>query len=153
MRTLRLVIAATVKAPADLVYKVLNDLPRYPKLFKYMHDLRIVEQSDHTVLAEVTEDMFGMQIAKVLTKFVFEPPFKVFIEQVRGPFERAVAWFHLEPQGDKTRVIHGAEITVKGLLANIGMMLLGSGVAKARMTEELKAVKAEAEKLATNSKG
>jgi len=88
-----------------------------------------------------------MMVAKVLTKFVFEPPLKVLIEQVKGPFERAVAWFHLEPQGERTKVVHGAEITVGGLFAKIGMMLLGNGIAKARMTEELKAVKREAEKL------
>lgn len=148
MRTLRLVIATTVNASADFVYEVLSDLPRYPKLFRYMHDLRVIDQRDHTFLAEVEEDIFGMMVAKVLTKFVFEPPLKVFIEQVKGPFERAVGWFHLEPQGEKTRVVHGAEITVSGILAIIGMMLLGNGIAKARMTEELKAIKREAEKLA-----
>jgi carbon monoxide dehydrogenase subunit G len=71
---------------------------------------------------------------------------------VKGPFEKAVAWFHLEPQGEKTKVVHGAEITVGGLLAKIGMMLLGSGIAKARMTEEVNAVKREAEKLAAARK-
>ena len=146
MKTLRLVIATTINAPADCVYAVLADLTRYPKIFRYMHDLRVVEQRDHSALAEIEEDIFGMMVAKVLTKFVFEPPLKVLIEQVKGPFERAVAWFHLEPQGEKTKVVHGAEITVGGLFAKIGMMLLGNGIAKARMIEELKAVKREAEK-------
>ncbi|MCS7185680.1 MAG: SRPBCC family protein [Armatimonadetes bacterium] len=153
MRTLRLVIATTVNAPLDDVYAVLSDLPRYPQFFRYMHDLRVLEQRDHTVLAEVVEDMFGIKVMKVLTKFTFNPPVKLLIEQVKGPFAKAVAWFDLEPEGDKrTRVVHGAEITVDGLLGSIGMMLLRSGKAKARMTEELKAVKREAEKLAAASK-
>lgn len=153
MRTLRLVIATTVDAPLEHVYAVLSDLPRYPKLFRYMHDLQILERRDHTVLAEVVEDMFGMKVMKVLTKFTFSPPFKLFIEQVKGPFAKAVAWFDLKPESDgKTRVVHGAEITVDGLLGAIGIMLLRSGKAKARMTEELKAVKREAEKLAKASR-
>jgi len=152
MRTLRLVIATTVDAPLEHVYAVLSDLPRYPKFFRYMHDLRILEQRDHTVIAEVVEDMFGMKVMKVLTKFTFNPPLKLTIEQVKGPFAKAVAWFDLKPEGDKTKVVHGAEITAGGLLGSIGMMLLKSGVAKERMTEELKAVKREAEKLARGSK-
>jgi hypothetical protein len=52
----------------------------------------------------------------------------------------------------RRRSFTAPEITVGGLLAKIGMMLLGSGVAKSRMTEELKAVKREAEKLAAASK-
>lgn len=153
MRTLRLVIATTVNAPLEHVYAVLSDLPRYPKFFRYMHDLRILEQRDHTVLAEVEEDMFGLKVMKVLTKFTFNPPLRLFIEQVKGPFAKAVAWFDLNPEGDnKTRVVHGAEITVDGFLGSIGMMLLRSGKAKARMTEELKAVKREAEKLAVEAK-
>lgn len=152
MRTLRLVIATTVNAPVECVYNVLTDLPRYPKLFRYMHDLRLIERKDHTALAEIVEDMFGLKIVKVLTKFVFEPPFKVSIEQVKGPFERAIGWFHLEPRGRETRVVHGAEVTVGGVLASIGMVLLGSGQAKARMAQELEAVKREAERLAANGK-
>ncbi|MEZ8221053.1 Polyketide cyclase / dehydrase and lipid transport [Candidatus Fervidibacteria bacterium JGI MDM2 JNZ-1-D12] len=153
MRTLRLVIATTVNAPLEHVYAVLSDLPRYPKFFRYMHDLRILERSDHTVLAEVEEDMFGMKVMKVLTKFTFAPPFKLVIEQIKGPFVKAVGWFELEPQGNgKTKVIHGAEITADGLLGSLGVMFLRNGIAKARMTEELKAVKREAEKLAIEAK-
>lgn len=153
MRTLRLVIATTVNAPLERVYEVLADLPRYPKFFRYMHDLRVLEQHDHTVLAEVVEDMFGMTVMKVLTKFTFVPPLKILIEQVKGPFAKAIAWFDLKPEGDgKTKVVHGAEITVDGLLSSIGMMLLKSGKAKARMTEELKAVKREAERLVAGTK-
>lgn len=153
MRTLRLVIATTVNAPLEQVYAVLADLPRYPKFFRYMHDLRVLEQRDHTVIAEVVEDMFGMAVMKVLTKFTFKPPLKVFIEQVKGPFAKAIAWFDLKPEGEgKTKVIHGAEITAGGILGSIGITLLKSGVAKARMTEELKAVKQEAEKLVTGTK-
>lgn len=153
MRTLRLVIATTVNAPAEYVYAVLSDLPSYPKFFRYMHDLRILEQNDHTVLAEVMEDMFGLKVMKVLTKFIFNPPFKLIIEQVRGPFVKAIGWFELEPQGsEKTRVVHGAEITADGLLGSLGMMFLKKGIAKSRMTEELKAVKREAERLRAEAK-
>lgn len=149
MKTLRLVIATTVNASVEHVYAVLTDLPRYPKFFRYMHDLRLLEQRDHTALAEITEDLFGMKVIKVLTKFTFEPFRKVVIEQVEGPFDKAVGWFDLEPQnGGKTKVVHGAEISVGGLWGKIGLTLLGNGLAKARMTEELKAVKREAEKLA-----
>lgn len=153
MRTLRLVIATTVNAPLEHVYAVLSDLPRYPKFFRYMHDLQILERRDHTVLAEVEEDMFGIKVMKVLTKFTFNPPFKLFIEQVKGPFVKAIAWFDLKPEGDnKTKVVHGAEITADGLLGSIGLMLLKSGKAKARMIEELQAIKREAEKLAMKAK-
>ncbi len=153
MRTLRLVIATTVNAPAEYVYAVLSDLPRYPKFFRYMRDLRILEQHDHTVLAEVMEDMFGLKVMKVLTKFIFNPPFKLIIEQVKGPFVKAIGWFELEPQGnEKTRVVHGAEITADGLLGSLGMIFLKNGIAKSRMTEELKAVKREAETLRAEAK-
>ncbi len=152
MRTLRLVIATTVNAPAERVFAVLSDLSRYPRMFRYMHDLQLVEQRDHTALAEVTEDLFGMATVKVLTRFVFNPPSQVTIEQVRGPFTKAVAWFELEPQGESvTRVVHGAEITADGLMGRIGLVLLSSGAAKARMAEELRAVKREAEKVAARA--
>ncbi len=149
MQTLRLVIATTVNAPLNCVYAVLSDLPRYPKFFRYMHDLQVLEQNDQTAIAEIVEDLFGMKVIKVLTRFTFEPLRKVVIEQIKGPFDRAVGWFELEPQnGDKTKVTHGAEISAGGLWGKIGLMLLGNGIAKARMMEELKAVKREAEKLA-----
>lgn len=139
----------TINATVEHVYAVLTDLQRYPKFFRYMHDLKLIEQRDHTALAEITEDLFGMKTIKVLTKFTFEPLRKVVIEQVDGPFDKALGWFELEKQNDgKTKVIHGAEISVGGLWGKIGLMLLVNGVARARMTEELKAVKKEAEKLA-----
>ncbi len=149
MKTLRLIIATTINASVEHVYTVLTDLPRYPQFFRYMHDLKLLEQRDHMALAEIVEDLFGMKVIKVLTKFTFEPLRKIVIEQVKGPFDRAVGWFELETQNDgKTKVVHGAEISVSGLWGEIGLMLLGNGIAKARMTEELKAVKREAEKLA-----
>ncbi len=148
MPTLRLVVAVKVKAPMARIFDVLADVERYPKMFRYMHGLRVVEQSDQTVLAEVVEDMFGIKIFRVLTQFTFEPPAKVTIEQVQGPFERAVGWFNLEPQNDgSTRLVHGAEITASGLLGALGLLVLGSGEAKRRMTEEVEAVKREAERL------
>lgn len=151
MKTLRLVIATTINASVEHVYAVLTDLSQYPKFFRYMHDLKLLEQRDHTAVAEIVEDLFGMKIIKVLTKFTFEPLKKVIIEQVEGPFDKAVGWFELESlNGGKTRVVHGAEISVGGLWGKIGLMLLGNGIAKARMAEELRAVKREAEKLATS---
>lgn len=148
MKTFRLVIETTVNAPVEHVYAVLNDLLRYPKFFRYMHDLKILEQRDNVVLAEITEDLFGMKVIKVLTKFTFKPLSKVVIEQIGGPFKKAIGWFELERQNDReTKVIHGAEISVGGLWGEIGLMLLSKGIAKARMIEELKAVKKEAEKL------
>lgn len=148
MRTLRLVIGVKVNVPLERVFNVLSDLERYPKMFRYMHDLQVVERKDQTVLAEVVEDMFGIKIFRVLTRFTFEPPVKVTIEQVKGPFERAVGWFELEPQDDgSTRLVHGAEITAGGILGTLGLMVLRSGEAKRRMTEEVRAVKREAERL------
>ncbi len=151
MRTLRLVIATTVRAAPEQVFAVLQDLPSYPRLFRYMHDLRVIEQRDHTALAEITEDLFGLMTASVLTKVTFDPPRRVTIEQVDGPFVRAVGWFDLEPQDDgTTRLVHGVEITASGIMGAIGLKLLGTGIAKARMTEELQAVKRAAEQLAAS---
>ncbi len=146
MRTLKLVIATTVNAPAEQIFALLRDLPRYPRMFRYMHDLRVLEQWDGKALAEITEDLFGMMTAKVVARFTFEPPKRVTIEQIHGPFVKAVAWFELEPQNQNTtRVVHGAEITADGLMGSLGLLLLSNGKAKARMSEELRAVKKEAE--------
>jgi len=146
MPEFRLVLAVTVRAPIERVFAILADIERYPKLFRYMHDLRIVERQGKAVLAEVTEDMFGLKVFRVLTRFTFDPPRKVTMEQVRGPFDRAVGWFALEPQSDgTTRLEHGVEIAVSGILGWLGNKVLESGLAKRRMTEEVKAIKVAAE--------
>ncbi len=147
MAEFRLVLAVTVRAPIERIYALLADLERYPQLFRYMHDLRIIERKGKSVVAKVTEDMFGLKVFRVLTRFTFEPPRKVTMEQVRGPFERAVGWFTLEPQPNgTTRLEHGVEITASGLLGWLGAKVLESGLAKRRMAEELKAIKAAAER-------
>jgi Oligoketide cyclase/lipid transport protein len=92
MPEFRLVLAVTVRAPIERVFAILADVERYPQLFRYMHDLQVVERRDKSLLAEVTEDMFG-KVFRVLTRFTFDPPRKVTIEQVRGPFDRAIGWF------------------------------------------------------------
>jgi ribosome-associated toxin RatA of RatAB toxin-antitoxin module len=146
MPEFRLVLAVTVRAPIERVYAVLADVERYPQLFRYMHDLQVMERRDKSLLAEVTEDMFG-KVFRVLTRFTFDPPRKVTMEQVRGPFDRAIGWFTLTPQPDgTTRLEHGVEIVASGVLGWLGKKVLESGLAKRRMTEEVRAVKMAAEK-------
>lgn len=146
MPTFRLVLAVTIRAPREQVYALLQGVENYPRLFRYMHDLRVLERRDNTVLAEVTEDMFGLRVFRVTTRFTFDPPHKVTMEQVRGPFERAVGWFTVTEQPDgTTRLEHGVEIAVGGLLGLLGKKVLESGLAKRRMVEEVQAVKQAAE--------
>ncbi|GBC99862.1 hypothetical protein HRbin17_02393 [bacterium HR17] len=146
MPTFRLVLTVTVHAPIERVYALLRTVENYPRLFRYMHDLRVLERQDDTVLAEVNEDMFGLRVFWVTTRFTFDPPHKVTMEQVRGPFERAVGWFTLTPQPDSTtRLEHGVEIVVGGLLGMLGKKVLESGLAKRRMVEEMQAIKRAAE--------
>lgn len=146
MRTLRLVIATTVQAPLEQVFAILADVESYPKIFHYMHNLRVLERTNTTVLADVQEDMFGIHIFWVRVRFTFETPKKVTIEQLRGPFEQAIGWFELEPQKNgTTRLVHGAEITASGIVGAMGLLFLTSGEAKRRMTKEVKAIKKAAE--------
>ncbi len=146
MRTFRLVVSVDIKAPVEMIYDILSDLESYPKMFRYLHDIRVVRRGETEAVANVHEDMFGILRVWVLTKFRFEKPTKVMVEQIRGPFVKAIGWFQLEAKnGGWTTLTHGAELIAEGALGHLGILFLKTGEARRRMTQEVLAVKRRAE--------
>jgi len=141
---MELVISTVVKAPMGVVFSVLRDVKKYPKLFRYMKDVKVLSSSDDQVVAQVLEDVFGFHYW-VKVRFRFQPNKGMEVRQLSGPLKFAFAWFTLEEVEGGTKLTHGAEIHTTGLAAVIGQMVLSSGEAKRRMVRELMAVKREAE--------
>lgn len=115
-------------------------------MFHYLHQLKVISRNKNHLIAEILEDLFGLVKVWVRTRFRFEEPERVTIEQIRGPFTKAIGWFQLQKKDETTTsLVHGAELTAGGPMGFLGLFFLRSGEAKRRMMQEVLAIKERAE--------
>lgn len=151
---MQLEVSIFINAPVEVVFEVLRDVESYPKMFAYVKKLNVVWRSDDgsELIADILEDMFGF-LKWVRSRFTFMPPSRMEIRQLSGPFKSAIGWFELAAKDEGTFLRHGAIIRATGLIKAFGILMLRSGEAKARMKEEVAAIKRCAEKLAKERMG
>lgn len=84
---------------ADLMYRVVSEVERYPEFLPWVLGLRIKSRSDHIVIAEMMVGYKGFR-EKYTSKVVLDPQhLTVDVGQTEGPFRKLENHWRFTPKG------------------------------------------------------
>jgi coenzyme Q-binding protein COQ10 len=84
---------------ADLIYRVVSEVERYPEFLPWVLGLRIKSRSDHIVIAEMMVGYKGFR-EKYTSKVVLDPQhLTVDVGQTEGPFRKLENHWRFTPKG------------------------------------------------------
>jgi coenzyme Q-binding protein COQ10 len=88
-----------VPYPAELMFRVVSDVERYPEFLPWVLGLRIRSRSGHIVIAEMMVGYKGFR-EKYTSKVVLDPHhLTVDVGQTEGPFRKLENHWRFTPQG------------------------------------------------------
>ncbi len=98
-----LALESRIDAPADLVYRIVADVERYPE---FLPDVSRAERRDDVVSMTLR---MGLIPVTLVTRARFTPPAAIELVQIEGPFRRFDARWTFAPDGGGTLVGYRAD--------------------------------------------
>ena len=91
-----------VPYPADLMFRVVSDVERYPEFLPWVLGLRVKSRSGNITIAEMMVGYKGFR-EKYTSKVVIDPHHRtVDVTQTEGPFRKLENHWRFTPQGPET---------------------------------------------------
>jgi coenzyme Q-binding protein COQ10 len=85
--------------PADLMYRVVSEVERYPEFLPWVLGLRVKSRTDHIVIAEMMVGYKSFR-EKYTSKVELDPDrLSVDVGQTEGPFRKLENHWHFTPKG------------------------------------------------------
>jgi Oligoketide cyclase/lipid transport protein len=105
-----------VPYPADKMYALVNDVPRYPEFLPWCGGARILEQTATSMRAEVDIAYLGIR-QSFATDNKLVPPERIELHLARGPFQRLSGEWRFKPLGE-----HGCRVEFELIYAFEGVL-------------------------------
>jgi ribosome-associated toxin RatA of RatAB toxin-antitoxin module len=89
--------SARVPYSAEQMYALVNDIESYPQFLYWCRGARVTARSDHTIEATIDVGLAGLH-KQFSTRNTLEPPTRIAVALVSGPFKRLHGEWHFTPQ-------------------------------------------------------
>ena len=96
--------SCVVPYPADLMYRVVADIARYPEFLPWVTALRVLSQDEGALTAEMLVG-FGPFREKYTSRVTLDPTARTIAAvAVKGPFRQLENHWHFTPDGENCRI-------------------------------------------------
>jgi coenzyme Q-binding protein COQ10 len=93
-----------VRHPAELMYRVVADVEKYPEFLPWVMALRVLSRGENRISAEMAVGYGGLR-ERYVSDVVLDPAaLRIDVTQTKGPFKTLENHWHFTPQG------HGCEV-------------------------------------------
>lgn len=90
--------SAIVPFPAAAMFELVNDVAAYPRRFAWCEASEVIEASDEHMVARLDLRIRGLRLA-FTTRNLLEPPERIALSLVEGPFRDFGGGWHFQPLG------------------------------------------------------
>ena len=91
--------SAIVPRACETLFALVDDVERYPEFLPWCARTRVVERDERVTVARIDIDYRGLK-SHFVTRNAKEPPRRMTIELVEGPFEKLSGEWTFTPLGD-----------------------------------------------------
>lgn len=109
---------AHVPYSAEQMYQLVNDIEKYPDFLPWCSNVRVLRQMDSQVEAQISMEL-GKLRQSFTTRNTREPPARLRMDLIEGPFQHLHGRWAFDPDGSGCRVSLQMDFEFKNTLARL----------------------------------
>jgi ribosome-associated toxin RatA of RatAB toxin-antitoxin module len=134
LRVIEIRRSALVRHTPARMFALVNDVEAYPKRFGWCADARVLERDGDVLLARLDLKFAGLR-QSFTTRNVAEPPTRLRVSLVEGPFRHLEGQWDFLPLGEHgCKIVFALDFEYTGLAA--GVLRMGFQGLASRMVED-----------------